>query len=129
MLFRYQEAGQLQKALDLFSQMDKIGVVQNVLTFITLFLLCGKLQDGQLAVKLYSRFQSNGFLHGEYSASAAISMFSKCKQLEKARNISGFNVVISFDFDSLNVFTDVCNQGKYLSVFNAMISAYPPNDY
>jgi hypothetical protein len=96
---KYQQAGQLQKGLQLFSQMEQEDIISNDQTFVSLFVLCGKLQDQQIAFKLYNKLIiSSGKLQNEYSASAAISMFVKCGLLEKARQISSHPPIFLFLF-------------------------------
>lgn len=84
----YIENGFFQNALDTLARMDSASVLPTLNTFTIIFTLCGKLQDPELANHWYDRYLQSGLASDEKSVASAISMFSKCELLGKARDIS-----------------------------------------
>ncbi len=94
-LSKYVKDGQLEKAMQLFQQMQREGTTPDKFTFIQATKACarlGALQDGRL---VHQQLIQSGCESDVFVGSSLVDMYAKCGSIEDARRV--FNKMPSRD--------------------------------
>jgi pentatricopeptide repeat protein len=103
----YCKTNQLKAAISLLNQIDRHRCTPNANTFLPLFKSCADSQNLAVAKESYEKFKNYRIPHSEFTATSAISMFSKCKSIVNAEAVSmGF---FFFFFSLQKTITHSCN--------------------
>lgn len=96
----YARCGFHQQALDMFNEMQKMGLRPNIFIVPSLLKACGHLSDSQTGVKLHAVILKNSFDYDVFVNSSLIDMYSKTGQVEKARRV--YDTIVEKDLVALN---------------------------
>jgi pentatricopeptide repeat protein len=104
MISAYARDGPAAESLNLFSQMQEVGIMPNQFTFSSVLTGCAKLGALQEGMKIHEEVVMRGFECNDFVGNGLIDMYAKCGCLEKARYL----------FDRM--------RGRDLVSWNAMIA-------
>ncbi len=85
-LTKYVKAGQLEKVMQLFQQMQKEGMAPNKFTFVQVIKACaglGRLEDGRL---VHEQLIQSGCKSDVFVVSSLVDMYAKCGSIEDPGN-------------------------------------------
>eukprot|EP00250_Pteridium_aquilinum_P020361 c24790_g5_i2 orf=226-3333(+) len=111
MIDAYIQEGCLERALELFKEMQKEGVEPNVFTFSSLISACGNAGHLWQGMHLHDQFTQSGLELDSRLASTLIDMYAKCGNLTEAHEV----------FSDLSFQTLVC--------WNTLIAGYARNEH
>ncbi|KAF4378574.1 hypothetical protein G4B88_023114 [Cannabis sativa] len=102
----YGRYGFHQQALNLYREMQKMGIKPNIFVIPSVLKACGHLSDSRTGENLHAVILKHSFDYDIFVNSSLIDMYSKTGQVEKARGV----------FDTM--------EEKDLVAFNALLSGY-----
>ncbi len=94
-LTKYVKAGQLEKVMQLFQQMQQEGMAPNKFTFVQVikaYAGLGRLEDGRL---VHEQLIQSGCKSDVFVASSLVDMYEKCGSIEDAGSV--FNKIPSWN--------------------------------
>ncbi len=122
MLERCVEAGQYQKVIKLFLQMQQEGMVPNRFTFVQVLNACASSQALQEGTCIHSQIIQSGCESDVYVGSSLINMYAKCGSIDDAAR--AFNNMATHDvvaWSTMILAHAKCGQGqKALTLFQRM---------
>ncbi|XP_068642030.1 pentatricopeptide repeat-containing protein At3g02330, mitochondrial [Aristolochia californica] len=80
----YLQNGNYWKAIELFLEMEQMGVKLDRTTFAVVFKLCSNLENLELGIQMHALAVRTGFDRDVVTGSALVDMYSKCKRLEES---------------------------------------------
>ncbi|CAM6092735.1 unnamed protein product [Calypogeia fissa] len=102
-LIKYVKAGQYEQAVELFQQMEKLGLNLDKFSFIPAINACAKLRKLNEGRRIHDQIIRSGFDSDIYVSTSLIGMYAKCVCIEDAlrifnsmptRNVFTWNVMI-----------------------------------
>jgi pentatricopeptide repeat protein len=119
---RYAKAGQFEKTLELFRQMQQSNIIPDSFTFVHVLKACANLQALEEGRCIHTQVIQSGFESNLYVGSSLVNMYAKCGSIEDAWRV--FNRIPSHDAVSWNamIMGHVrCGQGqKALELYQKM---------
>ncbi|CAM8950106.1 unnamed protein product [Rhodiola kirilowii] len=92
--------GCYDEALDVFSEMQRQDIAPNQFVIPSVLKACGHLADQKLGQELHGLIIRRLFDHDAFVVSALIDMYSKCREVGRARNV--FELMVEKDLVALN---------------------------
>ncbi|XP_044471239.1 pentatricopeptide repeat-containing protein At1g08070, chloroplastic [Mangifera indica] len=131
MISGYAQSGRYQEALEVFKETCNENVVPNESTMVTVLSACAHLGCLDLGNWIQSWIEEHGLGNNLHTVNALIDMYSKCGDLNKAREL--FNSSKQRDVISWNVmiggYTHMSHYKEALMLFRQMLrSDIEPND-
>ncbi|XP_057871438.2 pentatricopeptide repeat-containing protein DOT4, chloroplastic isoform X2 [Cryptomeria japonica] len=80
----YVQNGLVDKALEIFKQMQLTSIKPNALTFTSILSACAKLGDSEQGMEIHQKIIENRFVSDVRLLTALIDMYAKCGNLQKA---------------------------------------------
>ncbi|KAH8972307.1 hypothetical protein BDL97_02G188100 [Sphagnum fallax] len=119
---RYAKAGQFEKTLELFQQMQQSNIIPDSFTFVHVLKACANLQALEEGRCIHTQVIQSGVESNPYVGSSLVNMYAKCGSIEDAWRV--FNRMPSHDVVSWNamIMGHVrCGQGqKALELYQKM---------
>ncbi|KAH9288065.1 hypothetical protein KI387_032182, partial [Taxus chinensis] len=107
----YTQNGPVEKALEVFKQMQLADVKPNSTTFASILPACAKMGALEQGMDIHQSIIENGFLSDVVVANALVDMYSKCGNMQKAREL----------FEKISQ--------KTVISWNAMVAGYAQNGF
>jgi pentatricopeptide repeat protein len=86
-LGRYVKAGQFGKAMELFEQMQREGMIPDTFTFVRVLNACSGLQALEEGRCIHAQIMQRGCESDAYVGSSLVDMYAKCGSMEDAWNV------------------------------------------
>ncbi|XP_077220001.1 pentatricopeptide repeat-containing protein At3g62890-like isoform X2 [Tasmannia lanceolata] len=106
MMSAYSQSGHYNEALKLFAEMERLGVIPDEVTMVTVLSACAQLGALDFGKKLLQYIKGRSFDQNVILSTAIVDMYSKCGNIESA----------------LDVFYGVVEKSKTVFLFNSVIS-------
>ncbi|CAM6116121.1 unnamed protein product [Calypogeia fissa] len=94
-LARFVKAGQYEKAIELFHQMQQETMQPDKYTFVPVLNACSGLQSLELGRKIHAEVIQSGFEADIFVSNALVDMYAKCECIESAQEV--FNKMPTHD--------------------------------
>ncbi|KAF6140299.1 hypothetical protein GIB67_000347 [Kingdonia uniflora] len=107
MISGYTQTGRYSEALELFMEMEGVGVKPDEITLVSTLSACAGLGDLELGKRIHHQYLDTGFFtQNHILATATANMYAKCGNIEAA----------------LNIFNGVPEKSKTVFLYNAVIT-------
>ncbi|XP_057860968.1 pentatricopeptide repeat-containing protein At3g63370, chloroplastic-like [Cryptomeria japonica] len=87
MIAGYVQNGQTEKAVEIFKQMQMVGVKPNSTTFASILPACANMGALDVGTRIHQSIIESGYLSNVIIANALIYMYAKCGSVEKAHKL------------------------------------------
>ncbi|XP_047310810.1 pentatricopeptide repeat-containing protein At1g08070, chloroplastic-like [Impatiens glandulifera] len=87
MISGYAQNGRSSEALELFEKMEDKVIKPNNITLVSVLSACSQLGSAETGNRIGGYIEKRGFDSDKYVASALLAMYSKCGNIEKAREV------------------------------------------